>query len=229
MKKQTVKILNPLSPLFSIALILGLVFSLSSTCANAEDTPPVAKPSTAPSKAAKKTEPAATQPDPKKSEGTHKKMDKKIDLSVDSKTGLSNATVTIKMDNGVIKYKFYPEEAPKTVARMVELIEKGFYNGLIFHRVIPSFVAQGGDPTGTGMGGTGQKLQAEFNKRKHVEGAVAMARAADPNSADCQFYITLAETPHLDSGYTVFGLVTEGMDIVKKIKVGDKMLSVSID
>jgi peptidylprolyl isomerase len=156
-------------------------------------------------------------------------MEKNTDLSVDPSTGLSKATVTIKLDKGVVKYKFYPEDAPKTVARMVELISGGFYDGLIFHRVVPNFVAQGGDPTGTGSGGTGQKLKAEFNKRKHVLGTVAMARAADPNSADCQFYITLAETPHLDSGYAVFGLVTEGMDVVKGIQVGDKMTSVTIE
>jgi cyclophilin family peptidyl-prolyl cis-trans isomerase len=157
---------------------------------------------------------------------------KKVDLSVDESTGLSKSTVVIKMDKGVVKYKFYSKDAPKTVARMVELIGKGFYNGLKFHRVVPGFVAQGGDPSGNGSGGTGQKIKNEANKRKHVEGVVAMARTQDLDTADCQFYITLAEALFLDnpaSPYTVFGKVTEGMDVVKKIQIGDKMNSVTIE
>lgn len=144
------------------------------------------------------------------------------DLTVDP-NGLSKATVIVTTNKGVIKYKLYPNDAPATVKRMVELVQQGFFNGLVFHRVVPGFVIQGGDPTGTGMGGSGQKLKAEFNKRRHVEGAVAMARAQDPDSADSQFYITLGPQPRLDGSYTVFGLVIEGMDVVKKIQVGDKI------
>lgn len=150
------------------------------------------------------------------------------DLTADT-NGLSKATVKITTPHGVIRYKFYSNDAPKTVARIVELIRAGFYNGLTFHRVLPGFVAQGGDPNGNGTGGSGQRLKAEFNERRHVEGTVAMARANDPDSADSQFYITLAPQPHLDRNYTVFGQVVEGMDVVRKLQVGDKMLSVTIE
>lgn len=150
------------------------------------------------------------------------------DFTVDA-AGLSKTLVTLNTTKGVIKYRFYSNDAPKTSARMAELIGKGFYNGLSFHRVVPGFVVQGGDPVGNGTGGSGQKLQAEFNTRKHVEGTVAMARAGDPNSADSQFYISLGTHPHLDRQYTVFGQVIEGQDVVKKLTVGDKMLSVSLE
>jgi peptidylprolyl isomerase len=150
-----------------------------------------------------------------------------VDLTTDA-SGLSRATVVMITTEGTIKFKFYPADAPKTVNRIVELINKGFYNGLVFHRVIDNFVIQGGDPVGNGTGGSGQKIDAEFNNRKHVEGAVAMARAADTNSADSQFYICLSTLAHLDHHYTVFGQVIEGMDVVKKIKVGDKMMNLTI-
>jgi peptidylprolyl isomerase/peptidyl-prolyl cis-trans isomerase B (cyclophilin B) len=149
------------------------------------------------------------------------------DLSTDA-NGLSKATVTMTTTQGVIKFKFYPQDAPKTVHRFIELIQQGFYNNLAFHRVVPGFVIQGGDPQGNGTGGSGQKLDAEFNSRHHVEGTVAMARAQDPNSADSQFYICLGTIPHLDRNYTVFGQVVEGMAVVKAIKIGDKMTSVTI-
>lgn len=132
----------------------------------------------------------------------------------------------IETNHGTIEAELYPEDAPKTVARIIELANKGFYNGLAFHRVVPGFVVQGGDPKGNGTGGSGQNLPAEFNSKKHVEGTLAMARAMDPNSADSQFYISLGTHPHLDNNYTVFGHVTKGMDAVKKIKVGDKMTKV---
>ncbi len=150
------------------------------------------------------------------------------DLSVDA-NGLSKSTVKITTVYGIIKYRFYSNDAPNTVKRMVALIQSGFYNSLTFHRVMPGFVAQGGDPNGNGTGGSGQRLKAEFNERRHVEGAVAMARANDPDSADSQFYITLAAQPHLDRNYTVFGQVTEGMDVVRKLQVGDKMINVVLE
>lgn len=150
------------------------------------------------------------------------------DLTVDA-NGLSKATVVMTTTQGVIRFKFYPQDAPGTVKRIIELINMGFYNGLSFHRVVPGFVVQGGDPQGTGAGGSGVKLKAEFNKRKHVEGTVAMARAQDPDSADSQFYVSLGTHPHLDNAYTVFGQVIEGMDVARKIQVGDKMISVRIE
>lgn len=132
----------------------------------------------------------------------------------------------IETDYGFIQIELYPQDAPKTVARIQELATKGFYNGLTFHRVVPGFVVQGGDPQGNGTGGSGQNLPAEFNARQHVEGTVAMARANEPNSADSQFYISLGRHQHLDRKYTVFGQVTSGMDAVKNIKQGDKMKKV---
>jgi len=150
------------------------------------------------------------------------------DLTVDA-NGMSKATVILTSSEGVIKFKFYPKDAPNTVHRLIELINQGFYNGLIFHRVVPGFVIQGGDPQGNGTGGSGQKLKAEFNDRHHVEGTVAMARAMDPDSADSQFYISLGTLPHLDHSYTVFGQVIEGMDVAKRIKVGDKIVSMVIE
>ncbi|MBI5038528.1 MAG: peptidylprolyl isomerase, partial [Nitrospirae bacterium] len=109
-----------------------------------------------------------------------------------------------------------------------QLIEKGFYNGLTFHRVEPGFVIQGGDPKGDGTGGSGVNIPAEFNKKTHATGTVAMARAADTNSADSQVYICLAPQPFLDGKYTVFGQVTQGLDVIQKIKVGDAMKKVTL-
>jgi peptidylprolyl isomerase/peptidyl-prolyl cis-trans isomerase B (cyclophilin B) len=114
------------------------------------------------------------------------------------------------------------------VENFVTLAKKGFYDGLAFHRVVPGFVAQGGDPKGDGTGGPGYKVKAEFNKQKHLRGSVAMARSAAPDSAGSQFYITFGPQPSLDGQYTVFGRVVSGMEHVDKIKVGDKMKSVKI-
>lgn len=136
--------------------------------------------------------------------------------------------IVIETVHGEITIQTYPEDAPKTVARITELAAAGFYDDVTFHRVVPGFVVQGGDPTGTGRGGSGQNLPAEFNARKHVEGTVAMARATDPNSADSQFYITLSPQPHLDGKYTVFGQVIDGMDAVRKIRQGDAMVHVTV-
>lgn len=136
--------------------------------------------------------------------------------------------MTIETKYGSVEIELYSNDAPKTVARISELAKKGFYDGLTFHRVVPGFVVQGGDPAGNGTGGSGQNLPAEFNSKQHVEGTLAMARSGDPNSADSQFYISLGRHPHLDNSYTVFGQVTKGMDAVKQIKQGDKMTKVSI-
>jgi len=136
--------------------------------------------------------------------------------------------MVIETKYGNVEIELYGNDAPKTVARIKELVQKGFYDGLTFHRVVPGFVVQGGDPQGNGTGGSGQNLPAEFNARQHVEGTVAMARAQDPNSADSQFYISLGRHPHLDGQYTVFGQVKTGMDAVKQIRQGDKMTKVSL-
>ena len=129
---------------------------------------------------------------------------------------------------GEIRLEFFPEDAPKTVENFVTLTKKGFYNGLNFHRVVPDFVVQGGCPKGNGTGGPGYTIKAEFNKQKHVRGTLAMARSQHPDSAGSQFYICYGITPHLDGQYTVFGKVVSGMELVDRIKQGDKMTSVTI-
>ena len=129
---------------------------------------------------------------------------------------------------GEIRIEFFAEDAPKTVENFVTLAKKGFYNGLNFHRVVPDFVVQGGCPKGNGTGGPGYTIKAEFNKQKHVRGSVAMARSQHPDSAGSQFYICYGSTPHLDGQYTVFGKVVSGMELVDRIKQGDKMTSVTI-
>ena len=132
--------------------------------------------------------------------------------------------VTIEMENGkVIKLELCPEAAPRTVENFEKLVKAGFYDGLIFHRVIPGFMIQGGDPQGTGMGGAKEKIVGEFsangheNPLKHTRGVISMARAYDPNSASSQFFIMHADAPHLDGQYAAFGRVIEGMDTVDAI------------
>ena len=122
---------------------------------------------------------------------------------------------------GRVVIQLRPDLAPKTVARIKELTRKGFYDGLVFHRVIDGFMAQTGDPQGNGTGGSGQKLQAEFNSAPFERGTVGMARSSDPNSADSQFFICFAPAPFLNGQYTVFGQVISGMENVDKIKKGD--------
>ena len=138
---------------------------------------------------------------------------------------MSNPIVTIEMENGgVIKAELYPEIATNTVNNFVSLVGQGFYNGLIFHRVIPGFMIQGGDPQGTGMGGPGYTIKGEFarngfrqNNLKHSRGVLSMARSMMPNSAGSQFFIMHADAPHLDGDYAAFGRVIEGMDVVDAI------------
>jgi peptidyl-prolyl cis-trans isomerase B (cyclophilin B) len=137
-------------------------------------------------------------------------------------------------DRGVIVIEFYPAVAPKTVANFETLAKKGFYNGLTFHRVVPGFVVQGGDPKGDGSGGPGYDVPAEISPaEKHLRGSVATARLGDAvnpdrKSSGSQFYICLEPQPPLDGQYTVFGGVIEGMDVVDKVQVGDKMKKVTL-
>ena len=126
----------------------------------------------------------------------------------------------LDVKDGRVVIQMRPDLAPKTVARIKELVRSGFYDGLLFHRVIDGFMAQTGDPKGDGTGGSGTKLPAEFSNEHHVRGTVSMARAADPNSADSQFFICLAPAPHLDGAYTIWGQVVSGMEYVDNIKKG---------
>jgi len=136
--------------------------------------------------------------------------------------------IRIETEHGEIMIELYPDSAPNTVANFKALAGKGYYDGLLFHRVIPGFMAQGGDPDGRGTGGPGYSVKAEFNERRHVRGTLAMARSANPDSAGSQFYICFDAQPHLDRQYTIFGQVTEGMDIVDQIHQGDKMIKVTV-
>lgn len=148
-------------------------------------------------------------------------------LMTEKKMSESNI-VTIELETGVVTIELYPDVAPKTVESFKGLISKGFYDGLTFHRVIPGFMAQGGDPDGTGMGGPGFNLKAEFNDKKHVRGTLAMARTANPDSAGSQFYICYGPQPHLDKQYTIFGQVTDGMELIDDIQNGAVMKKLTI-
>jgi cyclophilin family peptidyl-prolyl cis-trans isomerase len=143
--------------------------------------------------------------------------------------GAGEKIAVIETNKGVIKFKFFEADAPNTVANFIKLADSKFYDGLLWHRVEPGFVIQGGDPNGNGSGGPGYTIKAEFNKNPHLDGTVAMARANDPDSAGSQFYICLGPQPMLDGKYTVFGQVIEGLDVVHKIQVGDKMTKVYIE
>ncbi|MBL8706611.1 MAG: peptidylprolyl isomerase [Rhodospirillales bacterium] len=129
-------------------------------------------------------------------------------------------TIFLDLEHGRVVIELRPDLAPVTVARIKELARQKFYDGTPFHRVIPGFMAQGGDPTGTGTSGSGKKLKAEFSSEKHVRGTVSMARAQSPDSADSQFFICFATASHLDGQYTVWGKVVQGMEFVDKIKKG---------
>lgn len=160
---------------------------------------------------------------------------------------MANPIVTIEMENGdIMKVELYPEVAPNTVNNFISLVKKGFYNGLVFHRVIRGFMIQGGCPQGTGTGGPGYQIKGEFlqngfpNSLKHEPGVISMARAMHPDSAGSQFFIMHETSPHLDGSYAAFGKVIEGMDVVNKIAEvptawGDKpfetqmMKSVTVD
>ena len=143
---------------------------------------------------------------------------------------MANRTATIETNKGTIKFELNEDLAPITTANFIELAEKNFYGGLKFHRYEPGFVIQGGCPYGTGTGGSDKKIPLEVSANlKHGDaGAVAMARSSDPNSASCQFYITLGKADFLDNNYAVFGRVTEGMDVVKNLRAGDVMKAVAI-
>lgn len=137
---------------------------------------------------------------------------------------MKNPIVTIKMEDGaVMKAELYPEIAPNTVRNFIDLINRGFYDGLIFHRVIPGFMIQGGCPEGAGIGGPGYSIKGEFSRNgfkndlKHTKGVLSMARAMHPDSAGSQFFVMVEDAPHLDNQYAAFGKVVEGLDVADKI------------
>ncbi len=134
-------------------------------------------------------------------------------------------TLVLETTKGPVTIAMRPDLAPKHVARIKELVGQGFYDGIAFHRVIEGFMAQTGCPHGTGTGGSGQKLKAEFSGEKHLRGTVSMARAQDPNSGDSQFFICLADASWLDGQYTVWGEVTAGMENIDQIKRGEPVVN----
>lgn len=138
-------------------------------------------------------------------------------------------TIYLDLPSGRVVIKLRPDLAPNHVARIKELTRKHFYDGLNFHRVIPGFMAQTGDPRGDGTGGSGQRLKAEFSKEPHVRGTVSMARANDPNSGDSQFFICFEQASFLDGQYTVWGNVVSGMEFVDKIKPGSQLDNGRVD
>jgi peptidyl-prolyl cis-trans isomerase B (cyclophilin B) len=143
-----------------------------------------------------------------------KSYDKPPEMKIDVNKAY---TATIETDAGTMVAELYPKIAPQTVNSFVFLAREGFYEGVIFHRVIPGFMIQGGDPTGTGSGGPGYQLKAEFNDTKHDKGVLSMARTSDPDSAGSQFFVMHARAPHLDNQYTAFGRVTRGLEVIDKI------------
>ena len=144
-------------------------------------------------------------------------------LTMTSETSAADPENTLFLDlkDGRVTIDLRPDLAPKHVTRIKELVREGFYDGLKFHRVIPGFMAQRGDPSGNGTGGSGINIDSEFSNEPHVRGILSMARSSDPNSADSQFFIVFADAPHLDGQYTVWGKVTDGMKFVSKIKRGE--------
>ncbi len=130
-------------------------------------------------------------------------------------------TLILTLDTGVVTIRLRPDLAPGHVARIKELAREGFYDGIVFHRVIPGFMAQGGDPLGQGYGGSGKKLKAEFSDAPHVRGVCSMARSQNPDSGDSQFFICFADARFLDNQYTVWGEVTEGMENVDALPKGE--------
>ena len=162
-------------------------------------------------------------------------------MTVDS-NGLTKAVVVVKTNKGTIKFKLYANDAPVSAKRFVELAQSKFYDGLSFHRVVPGFVVQAGDPKSrnksdpaVGTGGSGLRLKAEFNSRKHVRGTVALARSQDRDSADSQFYFSMGSFPHLDNAYTVIGQVVDygekvgGKDVLDRIRQWDDIVEMHVE
>ena len=135
----------------------------------------------------------------------------------------------LETEKGTLIFEMYPDVAPRTVARISELISGNFYNGIVFHRVVADFVVQAGDPTGSGEGGSDRTIAAEFSHLHYIRGSVGMARDDDINSNDSQFFICISDQPHLDGKYTLFGQVIRGEEVLDNIRQGDKILSMRLE
>ena len=146
--------------------------------------------------------------------------------STNNNSDVSNQKVLIETNKGYVTIELY-DDTPITTTNFLKLIDEGFYNNLTFHRYEPGFVIQGGDPNGDGTGGSAETIKLEVIGRSHYRGTLGMARSSNPNSASSQFFINLADNDFLDEGYTVFGKVTEGMDVVDELRVGDQILHIT--
>lgn len=207
---------------FAIAIaVAGLL--LTAGCKSTPETSSSEnKPESSPAQA--KTPPATPE-----ETGTPKEAATSTAPNKEETTSTPNERVVIETDKGKMVLELYPDVAPKTVDNFKKLVAKGFYNGLTFHRVVPKFVIQGGDPNGNGSGGPGYNIKDEFNSKKHIRGTLAMAKTSAPDSAGSQFYICIEPQPSLDGNYTVFGQTVEGLDVIDKIAVGDKMNRVYLE
>ena len=216
-----------------VILVLSIVVCQKKTKEAKTDEPPKETAlSSAVEEEAKEPAELTTEPEEKQEEKPvteEKPMEATPEAAPAKEVAPEDAVAVIELEKGGrVVFEFYPKDAPNTVDNFIKLTNKGFYNGLTFHRVVPGFVAQGGCPLGTGTGGPGYKIKAEFNSQKHLKGGVAMARSQHPDSAGSQFYICLEPQPGLDNQYTVFGQVIEGMELVEGIKIGDVMKKVTI-
>jgi cyclophilin family peptidyl-prolyl cis-trans isomerase len=213
-----------------IICAIGATLVASAACSDDDKkTDPYADGTTTPAATAAATKPAASSTSgatastastpataPTKAGGTTKKYDAAPPLTIDTN---KKYFATIKMDIGDIRLELYPKDAPQSVNSFVFLARDGYYDGVTFHRVVEGFVAQAGDPTGTGSGGPGYTIPDEVNSRKFLEGTLGMAKTSAPNSAGSQWFIDYSPQPSLDGGYTVFGQLVSGRDVLDKIKI----------
>jgi cyclophilin family peptidyl-prolyl cis-trans isomerase len=216
---------NPFSVILGVIVVLSMVLGIGAEIVQGNKQqqttlPPTPTPFAVPSSTA-----VAQAAQPTAQAATRKTYSARPPQTIDVN---KSYTATIVTNKGTIKLELLPKVAPITVNSFVFLARDGYFDGLTFHRV-ESWVVQGGDPTGTGSGGPGYSLPAEFNATKHVVGTLAMARTTDPNSGGSQFYIVKQAMPSLDNQYTVFGQTIEGMDVVNKIAVGDVMQKITIE
>jgi cyclophilin family peptidyl-prolyl cis-trans isomerase len=149
-------------------------------------------------------------------------------LRTDS-NGLSFAEAKMRTVYGDVIFRFFTKAAPVTTSRIMELIQNKFYDGLVIHRMIPNFILQTGDPTGSGTGGSGLKLQQEISDLQHIKGTIGLAHGHDVNSGDSQFYICLTTLPHLDKKSTIFAQIVEGFDVLTKLSKGDRIIEITLD
>ncbi len=207
----------------ALMVLLLAVAILATGCSTGVTNTPASKPTAAPTPTGKTTPTSAPTPAP--TQITHKTWSAPPPMTIDE---TKNYTAVIEMEKGNLTLELFAADVPVTVNNFVFLAREGYYDNTTFHRVIPDFVAQGGDPTGTGRGGPGYEFSDEFTEHTHVTGALSMANAG-PDTNGSQFFITYAPQHHLDGKHSVFGQLIEGMDVLKKLSPGDKVIRVIIE